>query len=191
MIATDALLAALRTHQTFDATEGKHVEHSIELLVNSPQDWWRRTRAGGHATASAWVTDAGRQQVLLLHHAKIGRWLQPGGHIDENDLSPAEAALREAREESGLAGLALVDGRLFDVDVHSIPARGQEAAHLHYDMRYRVIATDRQVRLSNESLGFRWINVLSLCDDDQEAGIARMARKTNSPYEHRRSSQGL
>ncbi|MBI3715968.1 MAG: NUDIX hydrolase [Betaproteobacteria bacterium] len=191
MIAAETLLAALGRHAIFDSTEGKHVECSIELLANSPRDWWRRTRAGGHVTASAWVTDAGLRQALLLHHAKIGRWLQPGGHIDENDLSPAEAALREAREESGIASLTLLDGRLFDVDVHAIPARGQEAAHLHYDMRYRVIAAELQVSVSNESLGFRWADVLSLCGDDQEPGIARMARKSHLSHEYRRSAQGL
>src|SRR2546422_11029568 len=56
VIAARTLLAALESHAVSDPTEGKHVECCIELLGNSPRDWWRRERAGGHVTASAWVT---------------------------------------------------------------------------------------------------------------------------------------
>jgi 8-oxo-dGTP pyrophosphatase MutT (NUDIX family) len=42
-----------------------------------------------------------RNQVLLIHHRKLDRWLPLGGHI-ELDEDPEQAALREAREESGL-----------------------------------------------------------------------------------------
>ena len=39
-------------------------------------------------------------KVLLVHHRKLGKWLPLGGHV-ELDEEPEQAALREAREESG------------------------------------------------------------------------------------------
>src|SRR5919106_547396 len=85
---------------------------------------------------------AAGDRVLLLHHRKLGRWLQPGGHADPGESSGETVALREAREETGLAGLNLHPQapRPFDVDVHDIPARGGEAAHQHLDLRYLVVA---------------------------------------------------
>jgi 8-oxo-dGTP pyrophosphatase MutT (NUDIX family) len=40
-------------------------------------------------------------RVLVVHHRKLNRWLPLGGHV-ELDEDPEQAALREAREESGL-----------------------------------------------------------------------------------------
>ncbi len=178
MITAQALLAALSAHPVFDSTEEKYVASCMDLAMRHPGDWWRRALAEGHFTASAWVTDAACRQALLLHHAKLNRWLQPGGHLDEEDDSPAAGALREAREESGIARLTLFDGRLFDVDVHEIPERGNEARHFHYDLRYRVVAVNTAITLSSESLGYRWMDLLSLCDDNADEGLARMARKS-------------
>ncbi len=192
MIDPQSLSNALDKHQAADSTEEKHLAACRALLSRHPLDGWSRATREGHFTASAWVTDRGKTRALLLHHAKLNRWLQPGGHIDETDVSPAEAALREAREESGLAVLALADGTLFDVDVHAIPARGAEPAHLHYDLRYHLIAGwpagggENDVVLSSESLGARWVDLMSLCGDNAETaiepGLLRMARKSLALY---------
>ena len=128
-----------------------------------------RNRANSHA--------------LLLHHAQLDRWLQPGGHLDETDASPARAALREALEESGIAQLRLANETLIDVDVHPIPARNigaiMEPAHLHYDLRYLVDADRNDVVLSNESLGFQWVSIVEVART-AEPSIARLARKSLS-----------
>jgi 8-oxo-dGTP pyrophosphatase MutT (NUDIX family) len=42
-----------------------------------------------------------RGNVLVIHHRKLDKWLPLGGHV-ELDEDPEQAALREAREESGL-----------------------------------------------------------------------------------------
>ena len=73
-------------------------------------------------------------RVLLAHHRELKRWLQPGGHSD-GDPDTLPVALREAREESGLDVRAL-DNAVFDIDVHGIPARGGEPAHLYFDVRF-------------------------------------------------------
>jgi 8-oxo-dGTP pyrophosphatase MutT (NUDIX family) len=85
-----------------------------------------------HVTGSAIVI--GPRGVVLLQHKRLGFWLQPGGHVDVGE-SPSEAALREAREETGLEVRFVSGGepRLVHVDVHA-GGRG----HTHLDLRYLV-----------------------------------------------------
>lgn len=138
------------------------VARQIAQLVTEHDDCLLRTCRPGHLTGSAWVLSADRQRCLLVHHRKLGRWLQPGGHADgEADL--AGVARREAEEETGLTALELATPHPFDLDVHEIPARydaagGQiEDAHLHHDLRYLFIATnDQSPRTSEESHDVRW-----------------------------------
>ncbi len=98
-----------------------------------------RKHPGGHLTASGLVFS--RQRLLTVHHPHLRRWLQPGGHLERDEL-PQQAALRETREETGV-GVRLHHWHArhpcpVDIDVHAIPAnpaRG-EAEHLHFDLRY-------------------------------------------------------
>lgn len=125
-----------------------------------------RTCLDGHLTGSALVVDPSRNATLLIHHAKLERWLQPGGHVDGNgDL--AESALREALEEVGIEGLEVCEPAI-DLDIHSIPERGDEPAHLHLDVRFLVIAPpDAAAKINHESLDARWVST-----DDAEGLIA-------------------
>lgn len=50
-------------------------------------------------TASVYIVHDNK--VLLHMHKKLALWLPPGGHI-ELDEDPNEAAIREAKEETGL-----------------------------------------------------------------------------------------
>ena len=96
-------------------------------LLSDPHDPFLRQRLAGHFTGSAWVVSADGARTLLTHHRKLDRWLQPGGHAD-GDVDLAGVALREAQEETGVAGLRLEDGAIFDLDRHWIPMRGQVPA---------------------------------------------------------------
>ena len=177
---TAKLLLALTSHCARDDEERTHQKKIIAFIERNLQRWWQRSTLDGHITASAWVLNATRTHALLLHHAKLNCWLQPGGHLDDGDASPAVGAWREAREETGLAALQLVDEKLFDLDVHGIPARAAEPAHLHYDLRYLIISSDSAVNLSDESLGARWIALHELSRPPFERSIARMAEKSLS-----------
>lgn len=125
-----------------------------------------RTCLAGHLTGSALVVDPSRNATLLIHHAKLDRWLQPGGHVDGNgDL--AASALREALEEVGIVGLEVCEPAI-DLDIHAIPERGAEPAHLHLDVRFLVIAPpDAAATINHESLDARWVTT-----DDAERLIA-------------------
>ena len=177
---TTNLQSALSAFRAHDAEERTHRDQIISFVERNFQQWWKRSTLEGHITGSAWVLNAKRTHALLLHHRKLDCWVQPGGHLDDVDASPAAGALREAIEETGLASLQLMSENLFDVDVHSIPVRGVEPAHLHYDLRYLIISTDSNVVISGESLDARWIALDELTTPTIERSISRMAEKSLS-----------
>lgn len=150
--------------------------HFIDWLREQPRPFHRETRAG-HFTGSAWLVSADGERVLLMLHRKLGRWLQLGGHADgEADL--AAVALREAEEESGLRDLEVLRG-IFDLDRHLIPARGDEPAHWHYDVRYVVRARgDEAFTVNEESLALAWRPVSDItADPSSDDSLRRMAGK--------------
>jgi 8-oxo-dGTP pyrophosphatase MutT (NUDIX family) len=153
-----------------------HVARSFIDFARQHPDCRARALAVGHFTASAFLVSADGERTLLTHHAKLGRWLQPGGHLD-GEIDLATAALREAGEESGLPGLT-VDPEIFDLDRHWIPTRGAELGHWHYDVRFVVRATGSEdYAVSSESLALAWRDVRQLAEDPAtEPSLARMAR---------------
>ncbi len=146
--------------------------------VDAHGDVFARERLSGHFTASAWLVSRDNRRALLTHHRKLGRWLQLGGHAD-GDRDLARVALREAEEESGLQDLQLLDERIFDLDRHWIPERGDVPGHWHYDVRYVVRAMGgEQFEVSEESLDLAWREIAELADDpDADASLRRMARR--------------
>jgi 8-oxo-dGTP pyrophosphatase MutT (NUDIX family) len=136
----DELLADLARYCACASDEQRVQTNRIIEFVRSCDQPWRRSTLQGHLTASAWIVDAASKRALLVHHKKLNRWLQPGGHIDDDDETILDAALREAQEETGLRDLEHISihdsTQLFDVDVHAIPARSDEPEHFHYDLRF-------------------------------------------------------
>ncbi len=135
--------------------QGRTRDRILAFIAEHPTDAHQRSCVEGHLTASALVVDARGERALLTHHKKLGRWLQLGGHCD-GDADLAAVALREATEESGIAGLAIEPAPI-DVDIHTIPARRGEPEHLHLDTRFVVRAPPGATeRISDESLALRW-----------------------------------
>lgn len=172
-----AWLDAIRRYPAADAEERERQQRFLSFIASQDAPASRATLVG-HLTASAWLVSGDGRRVLLTHHRKLGRWLQLGGHIDAAETDLAQAALREAEEESGLSGLA-VDTAIFDLDDHLIPARGAEPAHVHYDLRYVVRAgIDEDFRISPESLDLAWVDIANLAAAiDTETSLRRMAQR--------------
>ena len=123
--------------------------------------------APGHFTASAFILSPEGDALLLIHHAKLGRWLQPGGHVEASDSTLLDAARREADEEVGLGALRLhpaADGP-FDLDVHAIPPLGEEPGHEHFDVRFLFQAEDLAYRTTDEVRAARWTPLPEIAND--------------------------
>jgi 8-oxo-dGTP pyrophosphatase MutT (NUDIX family) len=175
-----SLQALLDAHVPADAAEAQSVAEMRRLLPRLDQPFSRH-QAEAHFTASALVVDVDAGKIALLNHAKLRRWLQPGGHAEPGDGGSMHlTALREAREETGCE-IRLYDPTptLLDVDVHPIPARGDEPDHHHLDLRFLMVAEDPQ-RLSlnaEESSAVGWFSfdeAIALVDDD---ALRRLIRK--------------
>jgi 8-oxo-dGTP pyrophosphatase MutT (NUDIX family) len=112
------------------------------------------TAAGPHLTASALIVDPVRRRVLLCLHRRLDMWAQTGGHCEPGDVSLAASALREATEESGIAGLT-VSAEPIGLDVH--PVRCRYGPSEHFDVRYAVLAAPDAVETcSAESKALGW-----------------------------------
>ncbi|MEU4108686.1 NUDIX hydrolase [Streptomyces sp. NPDC048208] len=143
-------------------------------LAAHPDGMWKACHAG-HLTASALVIDPEHGRVLLTLHKKLRMWLQMGGHCEPGDTSVAAAALREATEESGIAGLTLLPGGPVRLDRHPIPA----PCHWHLDVQYAVLAPrGAEHAISDESLDLRWFGYDEVADvaDDSVVRLLQATR---------------
>lgn len=152
------LLDELRGYEPADAAETQNVEAVINLLTTSAAPFSRAQFAPGHVTASCYIVDPGGR-LLLHHHRRLERWLQMGGHVEADEVTAA-AALREGREESGLADLML-QGGILDVDVHAIPSSKGDPLHHHFDVRYvaRTAAPESVTIHPDESNDLAWVTL--------------------------------
>jgi hypothetical protein len=175
------LLHELRAYQQRFPDEAPTVERFINFVEREPQCFQRAT-VEGHITGSAWIVDDSRRRVLLTHHAKLNRWLQLGGHAD-GDADVLRVALTEAREESGIAEFSVLMSEIFDLDIHPIPARGNDPEHLHYDVRYALLAHSTDYIVTSESHDVAWVDVASIHDYTTEESMLRMARKWNDIHD--------
>ncbi len=127
-----------------------------------------REQEQAHFTASAFVVDESCERTCLVAHAKLGRLLQPGGHVEATDVSLEAAALREAREET-LLELVFHPAapRPFDLDIHGIPECPGEPAHHHLDVRYLLVGVGEPCE------GAAWYGLGEAAD----GSVARLAAK--------------
>jgi 8-oxo-dGTP pyrophosphatase MutT (NUDIX family) len=143
-------------------------------------DCCKRELQLGHFTASAWLLSADRSKVLLMHHAKLNIWVQLGGHAD-GDFDLLQVACKEAQEESGIQGIQPVMPTVFDIDIHTIPARGTEPEHEHFDVRFLLQVTgDEQIIQNSESKELRWIDKDAATLPTAQRSVVRMFEKWKS-----------
>jgi 8-oxo-dGTP pyrophosphatase MutT (NUDIX family) len=179
MLANEPLELLLKNHTAFNSTEQTHLNNLLSFVQNA-EDFQTTNNKDGHITSSAWILDSSKQKTLLVHHKKLNKWVQPGGHIELQDKTIFEAALREAREETGLENLQIPVSKIFDVDIHQIPFRKGIKDHLHYDIRILLIAKNETFKVSDESNDIKWINLSDLDSYTNEESILRMKAKTNA-----------
>lgn len=141
-------------------------------FVDTHADALHRSCTEGHLTGSALVVDDDGRHLVVLHHRKLRRWLQPGGHCDGN-ANLAAVALDEATEETGIEGL-VVDPVAIDIDAHQVDPPS-EGPHVHCDVRYLVLAPPGATLAGNEeSTDIRWAVPDELVDLGADEGLVRM-----------------
>ncbi|MDP7618295.1 MAG: NUDIX hydrolase [Arenicellales bacterium] len=129
----------------------------------------------GHLTGSSLIIRPQDSQILVLFHAKLKRWLQPGGHAD-SDGDMARVALREAIEETGIPQLEIVEPPI-DLDIHVVDPP-YEDVHEHHDVRYLVLAPEDSCPVGNrESTGFQWLDPDEIQRIDPDDGFIRMVER--------------
>ncbi len=167
-----ALAAALATHPCGDADEVLAVARLTALLADDADPFLRSTLPA-HVTGSAVVL--GPDGRLLVHrHRRLGRWLQPGGHVEPGE-APEAAAVRETREETGLVPIHPPSGPvLVHVDEHPGPD-----GHIHLDLRYLLHVDPSRTEGPGEDAGrggaeLRWLAPDDL--DDVDRSLRRAVR---------------
>ena len=178
-----ALIDSLTRHQPADTEEASDQERILGF-VHRHANPFDRAIPEGHLTGSAITVSADGGRVLLLHHRKLDRWLQPGGHGDPGETAGEQVALREAFEETGIQGLRLhpTAARPLDLDVHEIPARAHEPAHQHLDLRYLVVAPRDAVFTPDleELHALRWLDYEQAQDLGLDRGLLRALAKARA-----------
>jgi 8-oxo-dGTP pyrophosphatase MutT (NUDIX family) len=169
--ARAAVVGALPGEPSHEAARDQILE-----FIDAHPDALHRSCLEGHLTGSAAVVRPSTREVLLLFHAKVRRWLQPGGHADGDGLL-ARVARREAQEETGIDGLQVLAPAI-DLDVHVFHnAREVEPDHLHLDVRHLVLAPDgAAAQINEESEDHRWLTVDQLERLAVDPGTLRMVR---------------
>jgi 8-oxo-dGTP pyrophosphatase MutT (NUDIX family) len=156
--------------------EAPVVERFVAFVAASP-DCFKRSLMQGHVTGSAWLVNQRGSHVLLTHHRKLDLWIQLGGHADGHP-NVLEVAWQEAREESGIDSIQPVATDVFDIDIHAIPARGDEPEHFHYDVRFVFRADDSEnYTVSAESHDLEWVEITRLQEKTADETMLRMAGK--------------
>jgi 8-oxo-dGTP pyrophosphatase MutT (NUDIX family) len=173
----DSAIALLSDWQAPDPAQDS-VRHAVLAFLLARDDACRRECVPGHVTASALVLDDSGSRVLLTLHPRLGRWVQLGGHCDDTDGDIAAAALREATEESGIAGLRLAP-ELAAIHVHPLTCSlGVPTRHL--DLQFVAHAPPgAQIAISDESMDLQWWPVDGLPDGADDA-LTYLAARASS-----------
>ena len=177
MSVRDSTISILTDWQAPDPAQDS-LRHAVLAFVHGRTDACRRECVPGHVTASALVLDHTGGRVLLTLHRRLRRWVQLGGHCDDDDSDIVAAALREATEESGVAGLRIAP-ELAAVHVHPVVCSlGVPTRHL--DLQFVAHApAGAQIAISDESEDLRWWPVDALPDGTDHALAHLVARARN------------
>lgn len=175
-----SVVDTLRRWQPADPAQDS-LRHAVLAFVLARPDACSRTCAPGHVTASTLLLDHTGQRTLLTLHPRLGRWVQLGGHCEESDADIVSAALREAREESGIADLGI--GELpAAIHVHALTCSLGVPTH-HLDIQFVAHAPDAaEIAISDESLDLRWWPLDAL-PPGSDFGLTQLARAAQTSVE--------
>ncbi|MBI5158364.1 MAG: NUDIX hydrolase [Acidimicrobiia bacterium] len=163
------LLRLLTAYDPLEPDEQRYRRQMLDAAAVTVDPFDRGEYVPGHFTASAFIIHPDGDRVLLIHHGKIGIWVQPGGHVDPGDPGLIEAAMREVAEETGVADLTPIGDGLFDIDIHEYPESPEQSRHLHFDLRFGFVAGSGVLAATEEVKDCRWVRL----DELESLGVGR------------------
>lgn len=183
----EKVLPLYPAHITSSEKELQTLEKFSDLMSEKNSDCFDRSCLPGHITGSAVVVNKTFTKTVLTHHKKLNKWLQLGGHSD-GDNFPQRVSLREAIEESGIQEVSLVSpvtmqivsierALPIDFDIHDIPARKDEPAHFHFDVRFIIVAENESLTISDESNDLKWFGLDEVKSVTSETSTLRQVEK--------------
>lgn len=171
---------SLNNYKPIYQSERIYLEKMKNFLKEN-ENFAYRSNLSGHFTGSAWIVNENFDKALLIHHVKLDKWMQPGGHIELGDNSFLAASLREAKEETGISDFHVISENIFDIDIHLIPEKNHEKEHFHYDVRYFLQAKNNNITIDTAEVhNAKWIAIDDLLNENTEESIRRMAEKTKN-----------
>ncbi|MEU3184215.1 NUDIX domain-containing protein [Streptomyces sp. NPDC006923] len=171
------ILDLLSRYRPHDPAEAADVGRVRELTRTADDPWSRSIPL--HTTASALIVHPGSGRVLMRWHERQRSWLHVGGHGDPGETEPLAVALREAAEETGLGDLVpFPDDSLVQLVIVPVPARGDEPAHAHADLRF-VLATAEPdaIRPESPEAPLRWLSLPEAREATAEANVREGLRR--------------
>lgn len=157
--------------------EEKKVTTQFEKFIHETPDCFERFHKPGHVTGSAFVLSPDRSSVLLGLHGKLNQWFQLGGHAD-GCFRVDEVAFREAVEEGGIESLRFHSNSIpLDLDIHEIPKHKEVEPHLHYDVRFLLLAEQDTFSCSDESFELKWVRLEAVSLYSKEISLLRCIDK--------------
>jgi len=175
VVGRKELMYELEDYKTEYKKEMICVKETIKF-INSNENLIRDNNENEHITASVWIINEDMNKCLLVHHKKLNKWIQIGGHVDDSE-SAYDAAVRETKEETGLVDIKLMGNGIFDISIFEGMKKGRK--HKHYDVIYLFQANENdKLIISDESNELKWININDINRYTNEEEILRLAEKT-------------
>ena len=168
------LVALVHSYRWLDADPSRDI--AVASLDHGEPAWRRSIFDPGHFTASGLVASPDRSSILLIHHPRHDRGLQPGGHIEPGDESVEAAARREVAEETGVTGLVRIGAGILRIDAHDIPARSDEPPHIHIDLALGFLAESSAIGPVSEVIDAAWVPFDDLEGIDTDDALRSGAR---------------
>lgn len=171
------ILTLLRAHRSGDELEQTMLQNTIQFIEQHP-DCFERSLLVAHVTGSAWIMNREGTHTLMMHHKKLDKWFQPGGHCD-GDPDVMAVAAKEALEETGVT-VEPVSTAVFDVDHHVIPESKGVPEHIHYDIRFlfRADKVTDELPANPEAKSVRWIPLEEVENYNSTPSIMRLVKKS-------------
>ncbi len=162
----------------------KSDKETMLLYIDTFDDVLTRENKIGHFTASAWIVNKARDKVLLIYHKIYNSWAWTGGHADGDD-NFCSVALKEAKEETGLANLTLLNNNIFSIEILPVMPHVKNGnfvgGHLHLNVTYLFLANENDELKINEreTNGVKWFSIKEINSAVREEDMKVVYKKLN------------